>query len=566
MIHWFRFSGVLVSLLLATASLAAPPSLPGGGGALLREIERSTGQQAPAPAPLVPEKSPPPEAPLPEKTGQTVFVTSFQIKATRFPAEELLGLLKGYVGRALTLAELQEAARTIGDYYHQHDYLAHAYLPPQTVHNGVVEITVVEGRLGQIKVDPSSTTRLDQQFAIDLVRARAGLTPSDPLLHPLTLDGAVMILNEVPGVRATSTLSPGANESESISVLKIEDGPLVSGSLTLDRAGSQATGADRALLSASVDDPLGHGEQFSLSALKTSGSTYTRLATTMPVGVSGLTLGVNGTALDYKVGGASAAADPNGYVWSLGMTAAYPILRSAVFSLTASATLDHKRMVDWAAHTVSDDKRIDVGTLGLSATSKDHGGTNHFGVTLSFGQFNLSQGTSNPRTLGVFEKAVLTAGRDQPIVEKITLSLNLQVQAARPNLDSSEKFSLGGPDGIRAYPASEASGDDGWMSNLALQWQATEKAQFFTFYDVGWIRQNNHLWENWRGFAPPDQPNEYGLQGAGIGVNWSPFSNLQIKATLAHTVHGNPGHALTGDDSDGKHKKMRGWLQAILSF
>ena len=574
-IWWITLAGLVLTL---TAAVAAGPNPSDIGGSLLRDIEHSTGKQALAPAPLLPAEKPPAEAPLPQQAGQTVLVSSFHIKATRFPEEELRSVIQAYVGRALTLSELQEAARKLGEYYRQHDYLAHAYLPPQTVRNGVVEIVVVEGRLGQVKVDPSSTTRLNHDFATDLVRFRAGIDSADQWLHPSELDEAVMILSEVPGVHATSTLAPGATESESTALLKVGDGPLLNGSVTFDRAGSHSTGADRALASASVDDPFGRGEQFSAMGLKTAGSTYGRLAAVRPVGVSGLTVGINGTSLEYNVGGVLTPLNLNGFAWTVGLTAAYPIRRSTNFSLTASATLDHKRMVDWANNSLSDDKRIEVGTFGFSAMTKDGwmgGGTNRLGATLSLGQLDLSRGPplslsgdqATKRTNGTFGKLLLTAAREQPLNNQFTLAANFQAQASYPNLDSSEQFSLGGQDGIRAYPTSEASGDEGWLSTFELRWQAAAKTQLVGFYDIGGIHQHTRPWSNWQtSSSSPDQPNDYLLQGIGVGATWFPVSHLQIKASVAHTIGNNPGRDQAGNDSDGYHRQIRAWIQAVVSF
>jgi len=541
------------------------------GGSLLREIERATGKQEMAPAPLVPVEHPATEAPLPKTIGQTVFVVSFRIKATRFSEDELSAVLKDYVGRSLTLAELQEAARKIGDYYRQHDYMAHAYLPPQTVRDGVVEIVVVEGRLGQVQVDPSSTTRLNHSFATELIRFRAGV---GRWLHPSKLSEAMEILNEFPGVRATSTLTPGLSEDESVAVLKIENGPLVNGSVTLDNGGSHSTGANRALSSVVIDDPFGHGEQFSVVGLKSSGTSYARLGSTMPAGVSGLSVGMNGSALEYKVGGAFAPLDLNGYAWTLGLTANYPIKRSPSFSLTTSATFDHKRMVDVGNGSVFGDKRIEVCTFGLSAMVKDDwmgGGTNRLGATISAGYVDLShqrekfqddQSTAN--TNGIFEKLAFTAAREQSLSDKVMLADNFRIQMARPNLDGSEQFSLGGQDGIRAYPSGEAGGDGGWMNTIELRWQVKEQLQLFGFHDIGQIHQHDHPWDAWQ--SVPNQPNDYVIHGIGIGVTWLPFSNLQIKATLAHTIGDNAGHDKDGNDSDGTQDQVRSWVLAVVNF
>jgi hemolysin activation/secretion protein len=51
--------------------------------------------------------------------------------------------------------------------------------------------------------------------------------------------------------------------------------------------------------------------------------------------------------------------------------------------------------------------------------------------------------------------------RIQRVNEKLNLQLLANAQFADKNLDSSEKLSLGGATGVRAYPSGEASGDEG---------------------------------------------------------------------------------------------------------
>jgi len=565
----FRYY-TIIGIILLSGAVLGQERLP-DAGVLLREIERSTGKYEIAPAPLIAPETPPLEAPLPEKPGQKVFVSGFQIQATIFTEEELRTVLKDYTGRELSFNELQEATRKIGDYYRAHDYLAHAYLPPQTVRGGIIEIIVVEGRLGAVNVDPSSNTRLDHNLAIGLVQFR--VAPGQ-FLRPSRLSAAMEILNELPGVRATSTLAPGNSESESVALLKIDDGPLINGSLTLDKGGSRSTGKKRGLFTLAVDDPFGLGEQFAVVGLKTSGTSYLRLGATKPLGFSGLNFGINASTLDYQVGGQFASADLHGSAVTFGITATYPIKRGPGFSLTASATVDHKRMLDWSAAEISSDKRIIVSTFGLSGMVKDNwlgGGTNLLGITASSGRINLAHHAEKfaddqitAGTHGLFTKLSFTATREHPLQDKLTLINNFRSQWSQPNLDGSEQFSLGGQDAIRAYPPSEAGGDRGWLNSIELHWQAQEKLELFGFYDLGRIVLHNRPWNGWQTVA--DQPNNYLLQGAGCGINWAPLANLRLKAVLAHVIGDNPGRTQEGNENDGTRNDLRSWLQAVFIF
>ena len=84
------------------------------------------------------------------------------------------------------------------------------------------------------------------------------------------------------------------------------------------------------------------------------------------------------------------------------------------------------------------------------------------------------------------------------------------------------------------------------------------------FYDIGWVRQHATTWAGWQTVA--NQPNDYTLQGVGIGFTWSPVQWFQIKASVAHVIGMNAGRDASGNDADGTQDKIRGWVAGSLIF
>ena len=103
--------------------------------------------------------------------------------------------------------------------------------------------------------------------------------------------------------------------------------------------------------------------------------------------------------------------------------------------------------------------------------------------------------------------------------------------ALNRNLDSSRKMSLGGAAGVRAFPASEANGDIGLVSQLELRHQLTSNLETKVFYDFGYIKQNKQLYANWNN-ANPTMPNSYELQGIGVGLQWQVLPNTTLLAIV----------------------------------
>ena len=55
--------------------------------------------------------------------------------------------------------------------------------------------------------------------------------------------------------------------------------------------------------------------------------------------------------------------------------------------------------------------------------------------------------------------------------QRLDLQILGSMQLANKNLDSSEKFTLGGIGGVRAYPSGEASGDEGRKISFDLKYK-----------------------------------------------------------------------------------------------
>lgn len=560
---------------LGLAAAAALLGLTGGthaqtppdAGSLLRETQQGLQPRALPTLPpiLLPSEETPPAA------GFRIFVRDFRIaRAKLFPESELKALLAEFIGRELSFAELQKAAIRISEHYRQKGYFARAVLPRQTIQDGIVEIVVLEGRLGGIDIEQAPDARLDKQLARDIVLAQQKI--GEPL-RPEDAQRGLRLLNELPGVQAQATLVSGKNEGESNLVVKTTDGPLLSGMGLFDNQGVKATGTWRATANLAINNPSGQGDQATLLGLAGENNTYLRAGYSFRLGLDGLRLGANVSQLDYKLGGAFAAGS-DGSAESQGLSLAYPLLRNTVLNLTGGINYDRKHLVSNLAGVNSSDKRAEVWNFVLSGDRVDTlfgGGINQFNVNVNLGDVRMENAgeiaadDAGPKSRGGYTKLALGASRLQKLGEASGLFLNLTGQLAGKNLDSSEKFSLGGPNGIRAYPLSEATGDEGWMLNAEVRHAVGEELQFVAFLDTGGITINKHPWAGWNA-ATPNKPARYDLAGAGIGVNYSKRNDYMLRLTLAAPFGNNPGRDASGNDSDGRSDSFRGWVQLIKFF
>ena len=511
-----------------------------------------------------------PKEVAPEVAGPKVFVKGFRIKgALIFKEEALLPLLQGYIGKEHTFSELQKAADTITAHYAAHGYIARVYLPPQEIQDGIVEIVVIEGRLEEVIPDKESKSRLNFQ------RAKQYITVSQGIGEPVRmnrLERGMLILNDLPGVAAASTLQHGTKEGMVQQVVKLSPTPFVTGNIDLDNAGSRASGEYRVVASVNLNNPAGIGDGLSAKALGSFDDRYTlrteygRIAYNLPVGYSGLRLGGLVAAMNYKLGADFSDSNSKGRAAIYSLFAAYPLIRQRERNLSVTIQYDHKDLYNESLGATTSDKRVDAATLRLNGNIFDSlmgGGYTSLGVNFVMGRLDLSRWQNDlvddqlsAKNHGDYKKATLNLYRMQRLAEKTSLRLSLTHQIAFNNLDSSEEISLGGAYGVRAYPVNEATGDQGTLLAVELRQRLTQSISVFGFYDYGRIKINHTEW------MTTTTPNSYSLEGAGGGIAYIKPGNFQITCTVAERLGSNPGMNAAGNDSDGTKRSPRVWVTA----
>jgi hemolysin activation/secretion protein len=128
-------------------------------------------------------------------------------------------------------------------------------------------------------------------------------------------------------------------------------------------------------------------------------------------------------------------------------------------------------------------------------------------------------------------------------------------QFASKNLDSSEKLSLGGAEGVRAYPQGEGVGDAGLLMTSELRYLLEPRAwghmELGGFIDYGTVTINRNPY-----LAGPNQRH---LSGIGLSMLMSLPERWQIRASVARKLGSEPAQS----DSD---STVRAWLQALKGF
>jgi hemolysin activation/secretion protein len=564
------------ALFMLSASAAfGQATLPDAGS--LTNINKDARPQAPAKSPSF-EVQQEVRPALVTPGGAKVKVRSFKVTgSSAFSAPVLESLLAGYVGKELDLAGLDEAAGTISQFYRKKGYfVARAYLPVQEVASGNLEIAVVEGRLGAVKFNRKGDARLKESVASAVMAGSAA--PGAPI-NEANIERGLMLLNDLPGIDVKSTLVPGATPGTSDLVVETTEGKMVGGSVDIDNYGNVFTGAARAGVTLNADDISGNGDQLAARMLTSgSGLSYGRLAYILPVGDSGTKLGLATSALRYALEKDFAPLRAKGTSQVGTIYAVQPFVRSRNANFYGTVSFDSKKLRDEQLGKNTTDKSINVFSLGLSGDLRDAaggGGMTSASLTFTGGDLDLggnaiyaATDAVTTKSAGGYSKMGFSLARLQRLDDAWSAYVNLSGQTASKNLDSSEKFTLGGL-GVRAYPQGEAAADEGTLLNLEARYSVPGydgNLQLIGFIDTGYVRLHNKTWTGWQPIGKPNFPNSYNLSGIGFGANLFKASDYFIRASVAWKLGSNPGADASGRDSDNTNNSGRFWLQASKQF
>ena len=527
---------ILIFFIFLASSAGYAQVTPDAGRILNQENDRQKSKEIPKQIPksLLEKSKKKDTKSSEEKTLIKSFKFEGDIKA--FPASDLQNLLLDLNGKALTFDQMQSAADRIKDFYNAKGFfLAQAIIPKQEIKDGVLIILINEGKLDS--KEPYKINKKDLRISEQRVKAYMDNALKNNFLKE-SVERGLLNINDNPGVRAALTLEPGIDPGSTKMILDVNEGSLVQGSVSVDNYGNRYTGDLRATASIDFNNPSGIGDQIGILGTKAieGDLELKKISYNFPIGSDGLRGGAFYSVVDFKVGKELTSSRFTGKAENANLNLKYPIYRSSAESLLTNFNYDKKYLYNATASVAQSDKELDNYTLGFTYQKIDQifgGGYTQANINFTRGDLDLSkvasslntdQETGGNKTNGSFNKQNIQLNRIQQLPDKFTLNFSADAQFASKNLDTSEKMSLGGPTGVRAYPTGEASGDEGYKYSLDLRYNLGNMLFFgditpLIFYDYGRIKQfKNAAVAN----------NEYSLSGYGLGLEAVNSNNFSL--------------------------------------
>jgi hemolysin activation/secretion protein len=453
---------------------------------------------------------------------------------------QLLPLTDGIAGNEVTLADLERAADRITHFYRTNGFSSGAR-PTFLLRVS----TAAASRSPCWKDDTASSTyAITRGSPIGWWRIHCARRIRTRVIETSPLDHDLLVLKDLSGISVAATLTPGERV-----------GTAISSSMSLrhrhtaarSKATTTATGtpANRATAAAWRPANLaGRGDLLSVRGLisQDSGLWYGRAAYQIPVTGGGLSVGGALSHTYYSLGERFDALDADGDANIYTAFAQYPLVRSVRGSLDVQTAYNYFDLEDNVNSTNSvNPRRLQSATLSVSGSLRDDwfgGAINAASIAYGHGELHLQNSLAaqiddaTAQSEGSFDTAMYSLLRLQNVTGALQLYLGFQGQYASKNLDSSQKFVIGGPTAVRAYDQGVGVGDEGLLGTAELRYSLPTyrwftRPQIVAFFDGGSVRVNVDR------FLPTQ--NRIELYGAGVGVN--------VDIPYGFALHGSVGVA-----------------------
>ena len=191
-----------------------------------------------------------------------------------------------YIGQEVTLQSLYDIVNSINELYSEKGYLTcRAYLPPQTIKNGVVEIKIIEGKTGNVHISGNESTN-DGYIA-----GRIGLDRGS-ISNINELNDDLLRFNATNDVQLRITMHAGAEPGTTDYVISAYEPQKNYINVYVDNAGSESSGEWREGLFWTDRSLTGSRDMLTMSGMRSDGTKSFSAMYTVPLGRSGTKLGL----------------------------------------------------------------------------------------------------------------------------------------------------------------------------------------------------------------------------------------------------------------------------------
>jgi len=451
--------------IAAAQSNAPPPSPPPTPGAVVAPIDKPVIQPKSASEATV--KGLGEDGFKPPASGKKILVNEFVLSGNSlFDDSVLLGVIGKYTATPITIEELYQAADELQAFYRQQGYLlASVYVPAQKVSSGTVRLEIIEGRISGIQIEGElDSYRAD--FLIDMF----GNAYMGEIVSRQVLEERILLLNDLPGLTAKTVIVPGEEYGTSNLIIEVEE-DRSSVVLRANNYGRKSLGEARIEAGWLYVNLFAQADQLNLSAIVAEDSrmNFLRIDYDALLNTHGTRAGgsLSGFEYDVDTDEINLTGELDGDGTNLRFFVTHPLIleqRNRLDFTTALRFNESSEDGDLAFTT--DTTEVELLDLSIHWQPAHRNGS--FSSLAATFTSNFEDNPDGLEDDAVKAKVTLDYSFIMPFARSWFWQLGARFGYSEDPLPDIERFRLGGPGNVRAYPATEIAGDRGQLYNVDI--------------------------------------------------------------------------------------------------
>jgi len=411
--------------------------------------------------------------------GKKIFVKEINVSFSLLVSNaDIREIVMAYENKDVTIAQLNEMVAKINRLFKEKKQLtAKAYLPPQKIKDGVVQVALVEGRVGNVSFVGNDHTKSSY------ITKRFDITEGE-VVDMKDLERKLFLFNRKNDVSLRAVMKPGQEKATTDLQMQVAEPKNFETLMYTDNSGGKSTGRERVGTVFTDKSLFGFRDQLTFGGLLAHGTKDGFFGYTVPINSYGTHVGFSHDNSRTSVrNGELKALKVTGESRDSGVYVTHPLIVEKKIGVNAFGGYDTK-----ASSTAYDDFTVLAQKLRTVSYGND---LSYFGdtVTSEFRHYGTN-GVHALNSDAEFFKYNAELTSFVQINEKTSSLLRSKFQYADTNgLPSGEQFQLGGVSTVRGYSEGGVSGDNGYFlsAELSRQFFDAKKVRFVLFYDHGGI-------------------------------------------------------------------------------
>ena len=447
-------------------------------------------------------------------------------KSSVLTEDEIQKAVAPWVGQTISAKDLSKILNAINSLYQQKGYVVcMAMLKPQRIKEGVLHITLVEGKTDDVSVvgnENTSTSYILSAFDFEKGKVANYSDMYDDLVQ----------FNMTNDVLLTVDIRPGSKEETTSYVIGVHEPDHWTGTIFADTTGAKSTGRPRLGASITNRSVLGRRDAATFLGTVSQGSHSVLATYSMPLTAKGtkITAGVSYGEVEI-ISGPSRTMDITGdsLLWNVRLD--HPVWVTNDMKWTAFAEYTSRESKTDVFDSIRmNDTEIDTVSLGLETIYLGQSSLFYLSNSLVLADAKDNVFEDNDRDYKFF-KGNLMARVNATDTVKLTLTGAWQAKLSGNDMMTADYFYLGHVSGVRGYENDILSAENGFYVNAQAGWNFLgPETELYGFWDYGRLS----------GLNPYTAKK---LSSVGFGLRWPLFKGASIEVVGSVPLYKDIGEA-----------------------